>query len=94
MLLLLWPPALLFRVRMRIAPGHHEVADGPDDLPLQLPPLQRRPLLLGAVAADTAVAVLAVVLHGSQAAPACSLQFSCLVTIGRVCVVCEEDMRR
>ena len=28
------------------APRHHEVADGPDDLPLQLPSLQRRPLLL------------------------------------------------
>jgi hypothetical protein len=43
------------------AARRHELADGPDDLPLELAPLQRRPLLLGAVAA--AADVLVVELH-------------------------------
>ena len=44
------------------AARRHELADGPDDLPLELPPLERRPLLVGAAVA-AAADVLVVELH-------------------------------
>jgi hypothetical protein len=57
---------------VRAAARHHELADGPDDLPLELAPLQRRPLVLGAVAA-AASEVLVVELHGSSHSSPCFL---------------------
>ena len=44
------------------AARHNEVAQGPRDLELDVPPLRRRPLLLREVAA-AAAAVLVAVLH-------------------------------
>ncbi|BAH91368.1 Os01g0834950 [Oryza sativa Japonica Group] len=62
----LWLPVLASGAPRRSSPeavipvlsGHHEAAQGLGDLQLELPPLQRRPLLLVAAAAVAGIAVL------------------------------------